>query len=202
MTQRENGTGFTRSRLPPRGRAERADRKLVSRVADGHLDALAELYDRYATVAFGLARAVLQDDAQAERAVEEGLLDAWHTAGAFARHNGNVQTWLLTLVHRRAVAHVRNLGLGNGESRPPAPSPASDLLARLPDEECDAIALAYFGGQTRSQQAAAAGVTTAAIGKRMLSGLTRLRDSSLASIAPTRPEVTSLVPQGMPAADG
>ncbi|PWU23718.1 MAG: hypothetical protein C5B48_08055, partial [Candidatus Rokuibacteriota bacterium] len=77
---------------------------LVSRSDDA---ALAELYDRYGGVAYGLALRILRDPSLAEDAVQEGFLAVWRSAGSFLAERAKPSTWILTLVHRRAVDLVR-----------------------------------------------------------------------------------------------
>ena len=85
-----------------------SDEALLAIIAtpDGEL-ALAELYDRYGKIAYGLAYRVLRDSSLAEDAVQEAFLTVWRTAGTYIRERGKPRTWLLTLVHRRAVDLVR-----------------------------------------------------------------------------------------------
>jgi RNA polymerase sigma-70 factor (ECF subfamily) len=90
-----------------RGLAHLSDEALVALVARADEEALAELYDRYGRVAFGLALRVLRDRALAEDAVQEGFLTIWRTAGRFVPERSKASTWILTLVHRRAVDRVR-----------------------------------------------------------------------------------------------
>jgi len=76
-------------------------------MARGAEDALAELYDRFGGVAYGVALRILRDQALAQDAVQDAFLAAWRTAASFDPARGNASTWLLTLVHRRAVDLVR-----------------------------------------------------------------------------------------------
>src|SRR3712207_2862554 len=87
--------------------AHLSDEALVALVARSDEAALAELYDRYGRVAFGLAFRILRDRALAEDAVQDGFLTAWRTAARFAPERAKASAWLLTLVHRRAVDLVR-----------------------------------------------------------------------------------------------
>src|SRR6187397_3094548 len=90
-----------------RHHAHLSDEALVALVARGDEDALAELYDRIGRIAYGLALRVLRDDRLAEDAVQDGFLAAWRTAAAFRPERAKASTWVLTLVHRRAVDLVR-----------------------------------------------------------------------------------------------
>ena len=163
---------------------------LVSRSDDA---ALAELYDRYGGVAYGLALRILRDSSLAEDAVQEGFLAVWRSAGSFLAARAKPSTWVLTLVHRRAVDLVRR------EQRRRSPTVASDsphdpatadeaadlrsrrrivqdALHQLPVEQREALELAYYGGFTQSELAERLGVPLGTIKSRMFSGLRRLRD--------------------------
>ena len=76
-------------------------------MASSEETALAELYDRFGRVAWGLAVRVLRDEELAEDAVQEAFLTAWRTCSRFVPDRASARTWLLTLVHRRAVDLVR-----------------------------------------------------------------------------------------------
>src|SRR5215467_136573 len=86
--------------------AHLSDEALVALAARSEQSALAELYDRYGRTAYGLALRVLRDEALAEDAVQEAFLAVWRTASRFMPERGKASTWILTLVHRRAVDAV------------------------------------------------------------------------------------------------
>ena len=87
--------------------AHLSDEALVALVARGHDDALAELYDRVGRIAYGIAFRVLRDARLAEDAVQDGFLAVWRTAASFNPERAKASTWIITLVHRRAVDLVR-----------------------------------------------------------------------------------------------
>ena len=87
--------------------AHLSDEALVALVARGDDTAVAELYDRVGRMAYGLAFRVLRDAKLAEDAVQEGFLAVWRTAKTFSADRAKASTWILTLVHRRAVDLVR-----------------------------------------------------------------------------------------------
>jgi RNA polymerase sigma-70 factor (ECF subfamily) len=164
-------------------------------VARGDESALGELYDRIGRIAYGLAFRVLRDERLAEDAVQEGFLAAWRTAAGFSASRAKASTWLLTLVHRRAVDLVRREErrrtepLPEGDREAPA-SPAAEeaawlrfdrervqeALRTLPDAQREAIELAYYGGFTQSELAERLGLPLGTIKSRMFSGLARLRE--------------------------
>src|ERR687885_234714 len=183
-----------RTRTPmPRDLAHLSDEALVALVARSDEVALAELYDRFGRVAYGLARRILRDDALAEDAVQEGFLAAWRSAPRFVPERAKASTWLLTLVHRRAVDLVRREDRRRGEPLDAAAEPAvesthevawlrferervQEALAQLPDPQREAIELAYYGGFTQAELAERLGLPLGTIKSRMFSGLARLHE--------------------------
>src|SRR5436853_5612255 len=95
--------------------AHLSDEAVVALVARSDDDALAELYDRFGRVAYGLALRVLRDESLAQDAVQEAFLQAWRSADKFMPERAKAGTWLLTLVHRRAVDLVRHEERRRGE---------------------------------------------------------------------------------------
>jgi len=155
--------------------------------------ALAELYDRYGRTAYGLALRVLRDPALAEDAVQEAFLTLWRTASRFVPERGKASTWILTLVHRRAVDTVRREQRQRTESIERGPEPgggAADedawlrlqrervqaALRRLPDAQREALELAYYGGLSQSELAERLGQPLGTIKSRMFTGLSRMRE--------------------------
>jgi RNA polymerase sigma-70 factor (ECF subfamily) len=195
-----------------RQHAHLSDEALVALVARGDEDALAELYDRIGRVAYGLARRVLRDDRHAEDAVQDGFLAVWRTAAAFRPERAKASTWVLTLVHRRAVDLVRReerrrtepLGdeaLGAEPSEPTEEAAwlrfererVQAALKQLPDNQREALELAYYGGFSQSELAERLGVPLGTIKSRMFAGLARLREllDDAAQEGSWRPEYTS-----------
>jgi RNA polymerase sigma factor (sigma-70 family) len=171
---------------------QRTDEELVEAVALADEDALGELYDRFAKVAYGLAYKILQDAALAEDAVQEAFLQIWRGAGTYRPERAKASTWLLTFVHRRAVDLVRREQkrrtlpvVGEPQGADPGADEevversrreiVQDALRRLPAEQREPIELAYYGGLTQSELAERLGQPLGTIKSRMFTGLQRLR---------------------------
>src|SRR5215813_14651834 len=88
--------------------AHLSDEALVALTARGEERALAELYDRLGGVAFSVATRVVRDRQLAEDAVQEAFLAVWRGSARFVPERARASTWILMLVHRRAVDLVRN----------------------------------------------------------------------------------------------
>jgi RNA polymerase sigma factor (sigma-70 family) len=173
--------------------AHLSDEALVLLAARSEQSALAELYDRYARPAYGLALRILRDEALAEDAVQEAFLSLWRTASRFVPERGKASTWILTLVHRKAVDIVRREQRRRMDvlaEEAEAPTGGADdeawlrlqrervqhALRQLPDQQREAIELAYYGGFTQSELAERLGQPLGTIKSRMFGGLARLRE--------------------------
>ena len=175
-----------------REHAHLSDEALVALVARSADSALAELYDRYGRVAYGLALRILRDASLAEDAVQDGFLAVWRTAPQFIPERAKASSWILTLVHRRAVDLVRReerrrgdrfdevadaTGVGADEAAWLGFERArvQEALRKLPDGQREALELAYYGGFTQSQLAERLGEPLGTIKSRMFNGLRALR---------------------------
>ena len=174
--------------------AHLSDEAVLALIARADDQALAELYRRFGRLAYGLAFRILRDDALAQDAVQEAFLGVWRAAGRFTAERSKPSTWLLTLVHRRAVDLVRREERRRTEPLQPesefAGGEAADeaelatrrqtireALRQLPSEQREAIELAYYGGYTQSELAERLGQPLGTIKSRMFTGLARLRDA-------------------------
>jgi len=183
--------------VPP-ARSAPTDADLVRRVTGGDQAAFAELYDRYCRQAYSLARRVCVDPEFAEDVVQEAFLALWRTPGRFDPERGGFATWLLTLVHHRAVDAVRREAVRRKRTVPGAdevaerltpPGPGADdealvglvggqvreALGRLTDEQREVITLAYFGGYTQCEVSALTGLPLGTVKSRTFAGIRRLR---------------------------
>jgi len=170
-----------------------SDVDLIARVARGDESALADLYDRYAASAYGLALRIVRDTSLAEDAVQEAFLGVWRGAARFDGARARASTWLLSLVHHKAVDLVRR-----EEARPatptevlPEPADGADVsadvigraqrveieraLAQLTPSHRQILELAYFGGLTQSELAERLGEPIGTVKSRTHAALARLR---------------------------
>ena len=172
---------------------ELSDEQLLEAIAAGDESALAALYDRFGRVAYGVALRVLRDRALAEDAVQEAFLAIWRSAERYRLERAKPSTWVLTLAHRRAVDLVRREDRRRAEPLDEPPEAGGEevpeeaglrerraavqaALAQLPNDQREALELAYYGGYTQSELAERLGVPLGTVKSRMFAGLTRLRE--------------------------
>ena len=175
--------------------ADDADRVVLLRVANGQLDALQDLYDTYRTMAYSIALRITADASLAEDVVQDAFLGAWRNAARYVEGKGSVKTWLLSIVHHRAVDAVRRrrptVELPEREAVPPSamtlpdiwPEVAGNLdrediaaaLTSLSDVQREALELAYFGGLTQQEIASRTGTPLGTVKSRVRLGLLAMR---------------------------
>lgn len=187
------------SQLGPRGRtaspADDADRAVLALVTAGQLDALQELYDRYRTMAYSIALRITQDASLAEDVVQDAFLGVWRNASRYVEGRGSVKTWLLSIVHHRAVDAVRRrrpvVELPERDDLPPPALTLPDIwqevagnldrreiavaMTTLSDVQREAIELAYWGGLTQQEIAERTGAPLGTVKSRVRLGLLALR---------------------------
>jgi RNA polymerase sigma-70 factor (ECF subfamily) len=181
-----------------------ADEDLMQVVQKGDPRAFEVLYDRHSGVAFSLAYRMVGTRGAAEDVVQEAFLAVWRSGARYDRTRGSVRTWLLGIVHnraidglRRAVVHDRRrVGDEGLAERLEAPERTELEIARrdearavrgamesLPPEQVQVIELAYFGGFTHTEIADMLGAPVGTIKGRMRLGLQKLRASLEGALA-------------------
>jgi RNA polymerase sigma factor (sigma-70 family) len=173
------------------------DEAILAGLAAGRLEDLELLYDRYRAMAYGIARRITADDVLAEDVVQEAFLGAWRGANRYVPGRGSVRTWLLSIVHHRAIDAVRRrrpvaeLPEEQDAARTPESLTLPDVwgevssrldretvtsaLTTLPDAQREAVELAYFGGLSQTEIAERTGVPLGTVKGRIRLGLGALR---------------------------
>lgn len=181
-----------------------ADVRLVERMVAGDEAALGALYDRFGTLAYSLALAMLRDAADAEEVVSEAFAQLWRSAAQFVATRGAVQAWVVTVVRSRALDRLRARRRAAAATQrfeaaapadaagfmaEPAASPAAvgeavDLrdrvaaaIAQLTPAQRTVVELAYFDGLSQREIAERLDEPLGTIKTRARAALTQLRDA-------------------------
>ncbi len=173
-----------------------ADEDLMVLVHEGEARAFEVIFDRHADVAFSLAYRMCGRRAMAEDVVQEAFLSLWRTGVRYEPARGSVRSWVLRIVHNRAVdAFRRELSRDSrtvddgdlaermeDEARTDHEALRRDdarqvrhALSGLPAEQRQVIELAYFGGLSHSQIAEVLNLPPGTVKGRMRLGLAKLR---------------------------
>jgi RNA polymerase sigma factor (sigma-70 family) len=187
------------SRPVRRSDEDSGDADLVRRIRAGDPGAIDGLYERFRRPAFALARRILADDVLAEDVLQDVFVTVWRDPGAFDRSRGSVASWVLTMVHHKAVdavrreeSHRRRKARAEEDLARSVPIATRDVedevlsrgvservraaLGGLPGVQREALALAYYGGYTQREVAALTGAPLGTVKTRMLAGMRRLRE--------------------------
>ena len=184
--------------MPRRPIDRLADEELMHLVKEGDSDAFELLYDRHGTAAFSLAYRILGQRGSAEEATQEAFISIWRSRERYDSVRGSVRTWILSIVHRRAID-----GLRRAAARPRvADVVAEDVTERLeatertdveavrrdesrtiravirslPPDQSRVIQLAYFGGFTHTEIAGMLDAPVGTVKGRMRLGLQKMRE--------------------------
>src|SRR6476659_10822657 len=83
------------------------DAALIARIRSGDQSAMADLYDRYSGVVYGVALRVLANTTAAEDVVQEVFLQLWRNPQAFDADRGRLAPWLAVISRNRAIDLLR-----------------------------------------------------------------------------------------------
>jgi RNA polymerase sigma factor (sigma-70 family) len=178
--------------------SEARDRDLMSRVNRGDEEAFRGLFRRYAPTARALATRIVRQSNLAEEIVQEAFLALWRNPQGYDQRRGSVRSWLMGMVHHRAVdlvrreeAHRRRAEAAIPDAVAADPDPADQVaedvdlpgerkavraaLDELPSEQRRVIELMYFDGLSQSTIAERLGLPLGTVKSRTLLGMRRLR---------------------------
>jgi RNA polymerase sigma-70 factor, ECF subfamily len=173
-----------------------ADEEAMQLVGEGNPRAFELIYDRHGGAAFSLAYRMVGKRVAAEDIVQEAFLSIWRSRMRYDRSRGSVRTWVLGIVHNRAIdslrrgaTHERRQETLDGVEERHEATERTDVeaarreearsvrtaLETLPDDQRRTIELAYFGGFTHSQIAELLDQPIGTVKGRMRLGLDKLR---------------------------
>ncbi len=180
-------------------RSGESDQRLMERMARKDEAALEELYDSYGGILFSLALAIVRDRREAENVVQMTFLKVWRRAASYDGSRAALGTWLAAIARNQAIDQLRKQSRGPqrvsiDELRGPSePTAAADVfqqtlnaqrreivlnaLETIPEEQREALLLAYFSGLSQSQVAEQLKQPLGTIKTRIRLGLEKLRES-------------------------
>ncbi|MGV0023870.1 sigma-70 family RNA polymerase sigma factor [Phormidesmis priestleyi] len=174
------------------------DEPLLKRIAQQDQAALAELYDRYAQILYAVAFKSLGSAQESEEVVLDVFSQVWRTATHYDNSRSRVDTWLFMIARSRTLDRLRRLqrstkiAVASVDAVKSQPHPLSNdpiegvllserrahvltAIAQLPEEQRQAIELAYYKGLTHSEIAAQLGLSLGTVKTRIRLGLSKLR---------------------------
>src|SRR2546428_4428416 len=177
---------------------EPSDEALAERVGEGDIVAFATLYDRYARRVYAWATRIL-GPGDADDATQEVFLRLWDRARQFDRARGLCGAWFAAVSRHEIIGRARRRAREQrlvvseeiDELLAQAPDPRPSVEARawmterdaslaaavreLPADQRRVIVMAYFGGLSQSEIAAAISAPLGTVKKRTSLALAKLR---------------------------
>ncbi|RKQ91617.1 RNA polymerase sigma-70 factor (ECF subfamily) [Solirubrobacter pauli] len=171
---------------------DRAERRLIKRLARRDPAAVRELYALHGRTTFGFLLRLLGDRAAAEDVQQQVFLEAWQRGDRYDPARGNLLAWLLTIARSRAVDHLRRrvpeprdpvsaVALADGAEAARIDELLEQwrlvgVLDQLPPEEADLLRRRFYLEQSQSEIAEATGVPLGTVKTRMTRALGRMRE--------------------------
>ena len=173
-----------------------ADEELMDLVRNEDAAAFSVIYDRHSAAAFSLAYRMAGRRNVAEDVVQEAFLSLWRAGARYDAKRGSVRTWVLGIVHNRAIDALRRATVHDSrrasdegieerfestdrtDAEAARRSEAGEVraaLGTLPADQLKVIELAYFGGFTHSEIAEMLDTPLGTVKGRMRLGLEKLR---------------------------
>jgi RNA polymerase sigma-70 factor (ECF subfamily) len=172
------------------------DSTLLRAMQQGDEPSVAVLYDRYGGIAYGLAYRITSDGTLAEDVVQEAFVSVWKQCGRFDPSRGKVRSWLLTIVHHKAVDAVRRRAGRSERALAEGPDEFIDTKGRpdelaemtmdaaavreavrlIPGEQRQTVTMAYFEGLTHVEIAERMKVPLGTVKSRLRIGLEKMRE--------------------------
>ena len=173
-----------------------ADEDVMQLVRRGDARAFEVIYERHSAAAFSLAYRMMGTRAGAEDVTQDAFLSIWRSGARYDRARGSVRTWVLGIVHhraidalRRATVHDKRRASDEGieerfEARERTDVEAArreeagtvrGALSSLPADQSQVIELAYFGGFTHTEIADMLDAPVGTVKGRMRLGLKKMK---------------------------
>ncbi len=179
------------------------DWMLMHRAAAGDEAAVAELYDRFGSLVYKVARQLLPTRSEAEDAVQEVFIRLWQTADRYDPRRAKLVTWVMLIARRHLIDRLRRnavrgtpCGLRSDNSpddgqagpdrKPQEDERNSRLLQRiteLPELQRVVIERAYLQGYTLREVSEQLDAPLGTIKSALSRGLARLRERATADWA-------------------
>jgi RNA polymerase sigma-70 factor (ECF subfamily) len=193
--------------LQTRAERDALDARVMARICEGEEGALAELYDRHAAMAMGLALRIVRDPLEAEDVVHDAFIAVVERADQFRPERGTVIAWLVTTVRNlaldRARRRVRRAQITDDELRHERPEPIADpeilseiardramvlaALAKLSEAQRQTLEIAFFEGLSYPEIAERENIPLGTVKSRAARALAALR----AALEETSAELSS-----------
>lgn len=177
---------------------ELSDEALLKEIAGGAVWAMNSLYERYSRMLYSVAYRMVADHQIAEDLLQDAFLAVWRRSTSYSPQTGAARSWLISILHHRAIDHLRRMRRRSGIVEAPLEELELDettafpdvwdeawrsikssqvraALMKIPTEQRLVIELAYFQGWTHAEIAEGTEIPLGTVKARMRLGLHHLK---------------------------
>jgi len=177
---------------------ELSDEALLNAIANGAVWAMESLYQRYSRILYSLAYRLVADHQVAEDLLQDAFLAIWRRSTSYSPQTGAARSWLISILHHRAIDHLRRVRRRSTLQEAPLEEIALDettafpdvweevwrsvkssqvraALMKIPAEQRLVIELAYFQGWTHTEIAEGVQIPLGTVKARLRLGLIHLK---------------------------
>ncbi len=175
-----------------------SDEALLNAIANGAVWAMESLYQRYSRILYSLAYRLVADHQVAEDLLQDAFLAIWRRSTSYSPQTGAARSWLISILHHRAIDHLRRVRRRSTLQEAPLEEIALDettafpdvwedvwrsvkssqvraALMKIPAEQRLVIELAYFQGWTHTEIAEGVQIPLGTVKARLRLGLIHLK---------------------------
>lgn len=173
---------------------------LMKRIKAKDSVALADLYDLYNRLLYGMILSIVKSKPEAEDVLQEVFVNIWQKADSFKEKRGNVFSWIVTLTRNRAIDRLRSKGYKTqqkasaniddpiitleGDYYDPLETTifserkrmVKKALSEIPEKQCKVLKIAYYQGMTQSEIADQLDIPLGTVKTRMRQGMLKMKD--------------------------
>jgi len=175
------------------------DRTLIEQIGTGDRKAFSILYDRYKTLVFSLAIKIAGSHETAEDITLDVFTQIWKNADKYHPEKGTLKGWIASIARYRSIDTLRrhkvrsdincpqwsdiqletlpsNDNTGEALELAETRHKVSKAIAKLPEDQQEVLAMAYFKGYTHRQIAEVLNEPLGTIKTRIRLGIQKLRE--------------------------
>lgn len=173
-----------------------SDLEVMTAMAQGQVNALGILYDRYARLVYSIAYKILENSEEAEDITQDVFLTLWRR-NTYDPKRGSLSSFLTTMTRSRAIDKIRSKGarlrvvqklqgIVRSEASPSLLDQASvgerselirGALSQLSESERQVLEIAYYEGLSQSEIAQRLAIPLGTVKTRSRQGLLKLRQT-------------------------
>ena len=177
-----------------------ADREFMSALQSGTQDGFTAFYRRFSPGIFSMIYQILQDQKESEDVLQESFVQMWKKSSTYDCARSSLFTWAVMISRNRAIDRLRSrqrrmrateaftvessvsptateqLSGGDALTSADDHQHLRSAIETLPDQQRQAIELAFFGGMTQVEIAAKLEAPLGTVKARIRRGLLALRD--------------------------